>query len=164
MAYIGALVGDRPLRVDPLDRRGEPHFAATVEELGDQVTDQVLLRVHGVDLATAQPAVLQLELHVVAAERARVVLLPVRVQPRGEAVLGQDADAVRRQEPRAGTVFDVFAGLAFQDQAVDSLRTQQVAEHQAGRPSTDDQHGGQFSPSERPRPLRLTPPYLRRTV
>jgi hypothetical protein len=74
------------------------------------------------DLALTQPAVLELELPVITAERASVVLLAICQQPGGEAVLGEDSDTVRGKETGACSVFDVVAAATLQDQALDPVR------------------------------------------
>jgi hypothetical protein len=126
--------------VHPGDRRAEPDVPAPVQELGDQVGHQELLRVHGVDLPLPQLAVVQLELPVLAAERARPVGLPLREQPAGQPVLVEDTDAGRCEEPRPAALLHVDAGLPLQDHAADVRGPQHVPEHQTGRPGSDDHY------------------------
>src|SRR5262249_24108350 len=108
-----------PSPVDILDRGFETHVAAAARELRDQVTDQVLLRVNGVDFTTPESAVGQFELHVVTAERARVMLLSSCEQPMRQTVLGQDPDTVRGQEPRARAILYMVTTLSFENETVD---------------------------------------------
>ncbi len=57
-------------------------------------------------------------MRVITAERARIVVLSILEQAGGEAVLRQDAHAVRGQQTSTRPTFDVLATLAFRDQAV----------------------------------------------
>jgi hypothetical protein len=103
-----------------------PDVAAPVEVLGDQVRDEVLLRVHGVHLARAELAVVQLELAVLTAERTHTVRMSFVEHSGAEPVLGQHPGAVRAQEPGPGPGLHLFPARPFDDDGPDSRCTQQV--------------------------------------
>lgn len=120
----------------------EADLSAAFQEPRQQVGHQVLLRVDGVAFTLSEPAVVQPEPAVLGTELAGAVGLSVLVQSFGETVPFQDPHRVGGQESGAGTCLHVGAFGPFQDDAVDSLVHEDVAEHEPGRPGPEDEHIG----------------------
>ena len=85
------------------DGHTEPQLATAIEILGDEVGDEVLLRVDRVHLAAAKLAVVQLEFATRVSKRARVVRASIAEHAGAEPVLGQHSDAIRAEtRPSSG--------------------------------------------------------------
>jgi hypothetical protein len=112
-----------------------------VDVLIDQVADEVLLGIDGVDLAASQLVVAQLEPHAVAAELARTVRPAIPVQASSEPVLVKHADTVSREKASAGARDAVVAAAPLHHHRSDPGCLQQAPEHQTSRASAEHQHG-----------------------
>lgn len=89
-------------------------------------------------LAASEPAVVQPEPAVLGAELAGAVGLSVPAQPLGQPVPLQDPYGVGGQEPGTRPRLDVRAPGPLQDDAVDPGVLEEIAEHEPGRPGTED--------------------------
>lgn len=110
--------------------------------MGQEVRDQVLLRVDVMLRALPESPVVEAEPAVLRTEFAGAVAAAVPVQAVGEAVAVQDLHGVRGEEPRARPGPDLGAGGTFQDDAVDPGGVEQDAEHEPGGAGAEDDHIG----------------------
>lgn len=89
-------------------------------EVGDEVADQELLRVHPVPYAPGLRAVVEAKQPARAEEIAPAVPGALGEQPVGEAVRAQVLDDPVLHQPRPRAPFDLGAGAALHDGDVDS--------------------------------------------
>ena len=130
----------RPIAVDPfdrLDRRLPDDRQAALVGRVDQVARYLRLTIDG-DLAAGEPGDVDPDHLAIVGEREPAVRQPFRIQPIVNAESVEQVGGRLLQDARTDALDHARLRLPLDDDAVDSLRAEQVAEQQSRRPRAYD--------------------------
>jgi hypothetical protein len=146
-ALLGAIPGEgqeRGIAVDPVDRdvaRLEDDLEPARGSRVDQVAGDFGLAIDG-DVSTSQRGDVDADDAVVGGEVEAVLDHALGVEALIDAEFVEQVGRDGLEHPGANAVVDMGAGLAFDDDAVDSRRAQLVPEQQPRRAGADDRDLG----------------------